>query len=230
MPTNENNLKPNRRLYYAVFVPAILVLLMILVFVLEKGMDWDFHKAGVYPRHPENLWGVFSYVFIHSDIGHLFNNVVSFFVLSTTLYYFYNRIAGKIMWQSYLISGVLLWVIGRENWHIGASGMVYALASFLFFSGLIRRHLPLIAISLVITFLYGNMFWHLFPWQPNDPISWEGHLSGGITGFLFAVLYRKAGPQKPLKVWDEEEGYNEEDAYWNVNENENEDKIEDKLE
>lgn len=98
--------------------------------------------------------------------------------------------------------------------------MVYALAFFLFFSGIIRRHVPLIAISLVVVFLYGNNVWHLFPWKEFDPVSWEGHLAGAVSGALFALIYRKKGPQKPEKIWDDEPE-DDENAIWKIENNEN---------
>jgi membrane associated rhomboid family serine protease len=106
---------------------------------------------------------------------------------------------------SYVFSGLILWLIGRDSWHIGASGLVYSLAFFLFFSGIIRKHTPLIAISLVVAFVYGSMVWHIFPWQIQDPVSWEGHLAGGIIGFVLSVLYKNVGPQKPVKIWEDED-------------------------
>ena len=112
-----------------------------------------------------------------------------------------------------MLSGIVLWVVGRANWHVGASGLIYAIAFFLFFSGLIRKHIPLIAISLVITMIYGSMFWQIFPWQKNDPVSWEGHLSGGITGLLLAVAFRMSGPQKPQTKFDDEETEDENDDF-----------------
>ena len=66
-------------------------------------------------------------------------------------------------------------------------------------------------------FLYGNNVWHLFPWQKVDPISWEGHLAGAVSGTLLAVIYRKQGPQKPVKIWEEEE--EEEDVNEETREN-----------
>lgn len=201
-----DKLTPERRkFYHSLFVPAILTIMMILTFLLEKGMGWDFSTAGIMPRDLKHIGGIFSYVFIHADFGHLFNNILSFMVLATCLYYFYNELAYKILFLSYLFSGVILWIIGRESWHIGASGLIYALAFFLFFSGLIRKHIPLIAISLIITFLYGSMVWHIFPWKVNDPISWEGHLSGGFTGLMLAVIFRNEGPQRPVHEWEEED-------------------------
>jgi len=205
---NPNISEERRHFIHAIFIPIIICILMIMSYVLEKGMQWDFHSAGVYPRRIENLWGIFTIVFVHADWGHLANNVLSFVILSSCLYYFYKQIASKIMLISYLFSGLILWVIGRDNWHIGASGLVYSLAFFLFFSGIIRKYVPLIAISFIVAFLYGSMVWHIFPWQLKDPISWEGHLAGGIVGFILSIIYRNNGPQKPIKVW---EGENEED-------------------
>jgi len=196
-----------------VFIPITLTLLMLLVFILEKGMDWNFAKAGIYPRKPEWIWTILTYIFIHANLSHLLNNLLSFFLLGSCLFYFYRPLNLKVFVILWLISGFVLWVIGRESRHVGASGLIYAMASFLLFSGLIRRHIPLIAISLVVTLIYGNMVWHIFPWTVNDPVSWEGHLSGFITGFLVAIIFRNDGPQKPVKVWDEEENL-EDEEYW----------------
>lgn len=193
---------------------------MILCFILENGMDWDFHTAGVYPRRIEAIWGIFTVIFIHANWSHLVNNVISFFILSSFLYFFYKQLATKVMIISYISSGLILWVIGRESWHIGASGLIYSLAFFLFFSGILRKHIPLIAISLVVAFIYGSMIWHIFPWQLQDPVSWEGHLAGGITGLVLSIYYRKDEPQKPIKKW-EDEGEDEESLDYQSDDYEN---------
>lgn len=205
MSTEKYWAEQKKQFLNALFIPLIIALLMVLTFIFEKGMELDFHNLGILPRSLKNLSGVFTYVFIHNDIGHLTNNVLSFVVLSVSLFYFYRLIAPKILFLTYILSGIILWVIGRESWHIGASGWIYSLAFFLFFSGLLRKHIPLIAISLIITFLYGSMVWHIFPWQMNDPISWEGHLAGGMTGLLLSVINRKSGPQKPEFIWENDE-------------------------
>lgn len=199
---------------------------MILCFILEKGMNWDFHTAGVYPRRIESVWGVFTVIFIHANWSHLINNVISFIILSSFLYYFYKQIATKVMIISYIFSGLILWLIGRESWHIGASGLIYSLAFFLFFSGIFRKYIPLIAISLVVAFIYGSMIWHIFPWQLQDPVSWEGHLAGGIIGLILSIYYRKDEPQKPIKNWDDEDEEDDSLEYLN----ENYDNLEDKNE
>lgn len=194
-----------RQFIHAVFIPLIIGILMILSFLLERGMNWDFHSAGVFPRRLGNLWGILTLIFVHAGWGHLVNNVVSFIVLGSCLYFFYKQIATKVLFISYIFSGLILWIIGRENWHIGASGLIYSLAFFLFFSGIIRKHIPLIAISLIVAFLYGSIVWHVVPWELKDPISWEGHLAGGIIGLVLSVWYRNEGPQKPVVDWGEDD-------------------------
>lgn len=189
----------------ALIVPIILSVLMVLTFVFERGMGLDFHQGGIFPRDITHIWGILTYVFIHSDWAHLSNNILSFFILCTSLYYFYSPIATRILMLSYLLSGLLLWVIGRPSFHIGASGLIYALAFFLFCSGVIRRYAPLVAISFIVVFLYGSIIWYIFPMQYEHPISWEGHLSGAITGVILSFIFRKQGPQKPIKVWNEDE-------------------------
>ncbi|NLO70672.1 MAG: rhomboid family intramembrane serine protease [Porphyromonadaceae bacterium] len=209
-----------KKIYYAIFFPAIICFLVILAFLFERGMGLDFKIGGVFPREIKALPNIFTMPFIHSDLGHLANNIFSFFVLSVCLYYFYGEFASKVLIFSAILSGIILWIIGRDAWHIGLSGIVYALSFFLFFSGILRKHMPLIAISLVVVFLYGNNVWHLFPWQKFDPISWEGHLAGAVSGILFAFIYRKQGPQKPVKIWEDEEDDNdEEDAIWMIENN-----------
>ncbi|MDO9153572.1 MAG: rhomboid family intramembrane serine protease [Paludibacter sp.] len=204
MSTEQHRIEVKKQFFNALFIPLLIALLMVLSFVFEKGMELDFHKGGILPRSLKNIGGIFTYIFIHADGGHLMNNIFSFVVLSATLFYFYKPIAVKILFLSYISSGIILWTIGRESWHIGASGLVYSLAFFLFFSGLLRKNVPLTAISLIIAFLYGSMVWHVFPWKVNDPISWEGHLAGGMTGLVLSVLYRKSGPQKPEFIWEDE--------------------------
>ena len=120
------------------------------------------------------------------------------------LFYFYSEVAIRVFSVTYLLTGLLVWLWGRTAWHIGASGLIYGLASFLFFSGLIRRYFRLIALSLLVVFLYGEMVWGIFPGIYKE-ISWESHMLGFISGILLAVWYRKEGPQRPVYEWMEDD-------------------------
>jgi len=224
MPQESGSFTNKQQFINAIFIPSIIGILMILSFILENGMNWDFHTAGIYPRRIENIWGVFTVIFIHASWSHLVNNVISFIILSSLLFFFYKQLATKVIIISYIFSGLILWIIGRESWHIGASGLIYSLAFFLFFSGIFRKHIPLIALSLVVAFIYGSMIWHIFPWQLQDPVSWEGHLAGGIIGLVLSIYYRNDEPQRPVKNWEDED---EESLDYLNEEYENDEKIND---
>jgi membrane associated rhomboid family serine protease len=150
------------------------------------------------------LPGILFSPFIHSGFKHLFDNSIPLFFLATALFYFYSEVALKVLSWTYFLTGLLVWIAGREAWHIGASGLVYGLASFLFFSGIIRRYFRLIALSLLIVFLYGSMVWGIFPGIYKN-VSWESHMLGFFSGVALSVWYRKEGPQQPVYEWMEEE-------------------------
>ena len=141
---------------------------------------------------------------IHADFRHLFNNSIPLFFLSVALFYFYSEVALKVFIWTYFFTGLFVWIAGREAWHIGASGLVYGLASFLFFSGIIRRYFRLIALSLLIVFLYGSMVWGIFP-GIYENVSWESHMLGFFSGVVLSVWYMKEGPQRPEYDWLEEQ-------------------------
>lgn len=48
------------------------------------------------------------------------------------------------------------------------------------------------AVSLIVVFLYGSMWWGVLPLEPG--VSWESHLFGGIVGTLMAWWYREVPP------------------------------------
>jgi hypothetical protein len=70
-------------------------------------------------------------------------------------------------------------------------------------SGVVRNNVRLLTISIIVVFLYGGLFWGIFPMKPE--ISWEGHLWGGISGIVLAVVYRKKGPPAEEQPWDDED-------------------------
>jgi membrane associated rhomboid family serine protease len=86
----------------------------------------------------------------------------------------------------------LVWLFARPVYHVGASGIIYGLLGFLFFSGIFRRDNRSIAIALLITFLYGGLIWGVLPGARG--ISWESHLFGGISGIVIAFIFQKARP------------------------------------
>ncbi len=194
-----------RRMALAAIIPLFLLFTLYILKFLEIGMDWDFTQLGVYPMQRRGMLGIFTHPLVHSSFSHLFANTIPLFFLSWCLFYFYRSIASIIFLTIWIGAGILTFLIGKPGWHIGASGIVYGLAFFLFFSGILRKHIPLIAISLLVTFLYGGLVWNMFPQFAKITTSWEGHLSGAIAGTLCAIGFMNYGPQRPDPFVDEEE-------------------------
>jgi membrane associated rhomboid family serine protease len=193
-----------KKFLLSILIPGIFVFVMWLVKIVEVLFDIDLTGFGIYPLSVKGLPGIIFSPFIHADFNHLFNNSIPLFFLATALFYFYSEIAVKVFIWTYLITGLLVWIAGRDAWHIGASGVLYGLASFLFFSGIIRRYFRLVALSLLVVFLYGSMVWGIFP-NIYKNVSWESHMLGFFSGILLAVIYRKEGPQEPVYEWMEEQ-------------------------
>ncbi len=192
-----------KRLLYSFIVPLLLCCIMWLVFGIEKEFDLDFTKYGILPRDFVGLRGILFSVFIHGDFNHLVNNSLPILILGGSLFYFYKEVALRVFIISLFSSALYTWISARTSYHIGASGLVYALFGFLLISGFIRRNNSLIAISFLVAFIYGSLVWGILPW--NKGISWEGHFWGLFIGLVLAIFYKNEGPKKPVYSWELEE-------------------------
>jgi membrane associated rhomboid family serine protease len=185
-----------RRLWRS-FLPGVLFTgLMWLVFVPAFFLDLDLGEWGLYPRRLEGLRGILTAPLLHADWAHLLSNTFPLLLLSGIVFFMFPKAAGRLTAGLYLASGLLAWLMARPAYHIGASGVVYALASLIFFTGMFRHERTAVAFSLVIAFLYGSMLYGIFPSEGR--ISWESHLAGGVAGFIWAFIYRKTDVPPPV--------------------------------
>lgn len=195
------------RVFSSMLFPILMLALIWLVKLYEIGFDTSLTGYGLWPRELRGIPGIFTMPFLHANgdnLKHITNNSTAFFVLGTLVFFFYREMAFKVFLWIYLIGGFWLWVGAPAGVpHIGASGVIYGLASFVFFSGFIRRHLRLMAVSLLVVTLYGSFVWGIFP--IDIKISWQGHLFGGIAGAICAWMFRKEGIQRKLYSWELEE-------------------------
>lgn len=190
-----------------ILYPLVMLFAVWLVFWYQVRIDHSIKSFGIRPQKVEGLMGILTSPFLHGDINHLYNNSIPLFVLSLALFYFYKRIAWKVIVYGILLSGLLTWTIAKSGNHIGASGLIYVLVSFIFFKGIFAKHYRLIALSLMVVFLYGSLIWYVFPVKAD--MSWQGHLGGLITGFIFALIFRKQ-IAKPQRYKWEDPDYDEE--------------------
>ena len=204
------NKSEKKEAFRVLFIPFLFLLIMWGVKLVELQFDFSFIQFGVFPQTSKGLRGILVSPFIHKDFTHLFNNSYPILILGGLLFSIYHKIAFQIFTWLFFISGFWLWIIGRPSFHIGASGLIYALASFLFISGVIRKNPRLAAVSLVIIFLYGSMIWGIFPVKGS--VSWEGHLAGFMAGILVAIFYRNEGPKPKKYQWEIDEELEEKTA------------------
>ena len=188
--------------------PMVAVLAIWTVYLIEVRYQINLNHLGILPRTLSGLKGIVFSPFLHGSLKHLYNNTLPLLILTAALVYFYREVAWKVLLWGGLATGLATWLIGAKAYHIGASGIIYLLASFIFFMGVRTRHFRLIALSMMVVFIYGGMLWYIFPIK--EGISWEGHLSGFLTGLVMALIYKPILPEKKKYAW-EESHYNEEE-------------------
>lgn len=169
--------------------PGLIALAFIfLPFIISNLFNISLSNYGLHPRSFQHMYGILTMPFIHNDLFHLFNNATALFVVIMLLYYFYRKHFYFIIVLIWLLSGFWTWILARDGIHIGASAIIYGLTSFLFFSGIFIRNKSLVAISLLVVFLYGSLIWGIFPFFPH--VSWEGHLSGFLSGIILSIYFK----------------------------------------
>ncbi|TXF76407.1 rhomboid family intramembrane serine protease [Chryseobacterium sp.] len=183
-------------------------------------------SGAIIPLVPEGMKGIFFSPLLHGNFEHLLGNSIPIAVLMFLLFQFYPEISKKIFFMGWILSGLLVWLLppidimtGDSMYLciIGASGIVYVLAFFLFFSGVFRWNVKFLTISLIVVLYYGSLVWGMLPEELfsklNEPsrISWQSHLAGAVVGSIMAFLFRKTGEKKKKFIWQFPNYYNEKD-------------------
>lgn len=177
----------NERFAYSFLPGTLFVALIWLIALLTYLGDLNLSWLGIHPRDFLGLIGVVLGPLLHAGLIHLLSNSFPLVLLSGFILFLHRTVALRVFVLVYVLSGLLTWFIGRDAYHVGASGVVYGLAGFLLFNGIIRRDRAGLAVSLAIIFLYSGLFYGLFP--SEERISWEGHLGGLVAGLAAALFY-----------------------------------------
>ena len=191
---------------YFKFTPSVILFPLLFasiiwgVYGLEQYFNLDLHFLAILPRTIQGLPGIFTSAFLHGSLEHIGNNSVPLAILMAALIFFYRELSLKVIFFGILFSGAFTWIFGRQDYHLGASGLIYVLFSFIFFKGIITKYYRLVALSLAVIMSYGGLIWYVFP-GIEENISWEGHLGGFISGFLFSRIYKTPEYKKDI-VYD----------------------------
>ena len=200
--TQGKKAKANFRL--ALKVAFLFLAALWLVFLLDALLGLKLNRFGLRPGSVPGLIGVVTAPLLHGSLSHIFSNSISLVVSLTAILYLYPNSSTRVIPMIWLGSGLMAWLIGRPSMHFGASGLIYGLLAYVFFSGILRRDMRSVAVSLLVGFLYGSMIWGVLPIRPH--MSWELHLSGGLMGVLLAFLYRKWDRVPVIRYdWEEDD-------------------------
>jgi membrane associated rhomboid family serine protease len=184
-----------------------------LVHLMNWGMGLDPLPFGLRPREWPGLVGIVTAPLVHGDLAHLVSNSAPLLVLGAVMLFLYPHSTLRVLPAVYLGTGVLVWLFGRDSVHIGASGLVYGLVSYVFVAGLLRRDRRAIAASLMVVMLYGTLAWGVLPIRPG--VSWETHLAAAVIGVLMALALRRLDvPPRKRYEWEDPPESTEEDPPW----------------
>lgn len=179
------------------------VALLWLIHLMNWGLDLDPRPFGLEPREWFGLLGIFTAPLVHADFAHLFANSVPLAAVGSAMLFLYPHSTLRVLPAVYLGSGLLVWIFGRDSVHLGASGLVYGLVSYVFVAGLLRRDRRAIAASLLVVLTYGTLAWGVLPIDPR--VSWETHLAAAVIGVLMAFALRGLDvPPRKRYTWEDE--------------------------
>lgn len=209
-PEHVDSAAARAHLKLAAQVSAGFLALLWLIHLLNWGFDVDPYPFGVLPRQIAGLPGIVLAPLVHSSFEHLAANSLPIVVLGTAMLYLYPSSALRALPAIYLAPGVVVWLLGRGSVHLGASGLIYGLAAYIFVAGLLRRDRRAVGASLAVCFMYGSLLLGFLPLPPE--ISWETHLSAALIGVVAALLLRRRDvvPRKRY-AWEEAAGQSEQE-------------------
>ncbi len=176
-------------LKYALKISLIFTAVIWFVYIIDLIIPYDFSYAGIMPRSIAGLKGIVLSPFIHASLLHIISNTLPLFILSFLLFLFYKKWSWIIIASSVIITGIAVWLVARSSFHVGASGLIYALAAFLVTTGFYIKSVKALLVSIFVIIAYGGLIWGVLPSRPW--VSWESHLFGAATGVLIAVMLHK---------------------------------------
>jgi membrane associated rhomboid family serine protease len=173
-----------KRQAYAI---AAVLLVMWGIRLVDALIPVDFNQFGLLPRTLRGLTGIVTMPFLHVGFGHLISNTVPLVILLgltvASRHQAWPAIVGIIAGN-----GILLWLFGRNAYHIGASGLVFGLIAYLITVGIREKQIVSVSVALLVGFLFGGTL--LFGVIPDfsSADSWDGHLCGAVAGVLVGTI------------------------------------------
>jgi membrane associated rhomboid family serine protease len=201
-PRHTQSKQAQRNFRLALRISLVFVGILWAIFIVDNVFGLQLGRFGLRPHSIPGLVGVITAPLLHGNFPHILSNSIPLFISLTATLYLYPSAAMRVVPMIWMGSGLLAWFIGRSSLHYGASGLIYGLLAYVFVSGILRRDMRSVSVSLLVGFLYGSMVWGVLPTRPH--VSWEMHLSGAVLGVLLAIVFRN-WDRPPLVRYDWED-------------------------
>lgn len=182
MPTSYTNQKWQLKTVWYIFA----ILLVIEAFNLITGRV--INQYSILPRVLTSLPFIFTSPFLHADVNHFLSNIFTLAVFAFLVMQFGRKQFIHVTFFVIITTGLLVWLFGRQAYHLGASGIIYGYFGFLILAGWFSRQIKYMLISVAVAFFYGTMVWGVLPSTPF--VSWESHLFGFISGLVIAWIIK----------------------------------------
>lgn len=170
-------------------MPIFLVLLLWAIEASKHIFGLSLQEFGIFPRALDGVFGIFTSPFVHGSWGHLASNTVPLLALTSMMVSFYPRAAKQSLVMIMTGTGIMVWIFARPAYHIGASGVIYGLVAFLFWTGVFKKNVKSTVLALIVLTLYAGSVESMFPGVEKN-ISWESHLFGAIAGLITAFMLK----------------------------------------
>lgn len=142
---------------------------------------------GIWPRKLYGIPGIAFAPLLHANPNHLFFNLFAGLVLLDFLILIEPLRWPWVLTYIWLLSGTLLWFFGRNALHIGASGIITGIWSYLIYLMVLGGGGILsVILGLICVYYFGGIFLGIFP--RDKKTSWEGHLFGFLAGLFVAYI------------------------------------------
>jgi membrane associated rhomboid family serine protease len=174
-----------------------IVLLMWIVEVINTIDSNRLDSDGIYGRSLSHLWGILTAPFIHASFAHLIGNTIPFLFMGLIIALRGAARLALVTGIVILVGGLGTWLVAPSNLPtIGASGVVFGYAAYLFARGFFDRSMLEVLIGLVVGVIWGGAL--VASLVPHNGISWQGHLFGLVGGVVAAWLLRRERPVRRL--------------------------------
>jgi membrane associated rhomboid family serine protease len=178
---------------------ALLLGIVGLMWIVEVINTLDSNRLdadGIYGRSISHLWGILTTPFIHASFAHLIANTIPFVFMGVIIALHGARRLALVTGIVIIVGGIGTWLVAPSNVPtIGASGVVFGYAAYLFARGFFNRSARELLIGLIVGVIWGGAL--VSSLVPHNGISWQGHLFGAVGGVLAALLLRRERSKRP---------------------------------